>query len=422
MPCKAILLSSLIAAALLAGCEGELEDLLDSGGGSPSAESVAGSGSQDNAPVPSGPHLYCITNIGHTMVALSLETDTVLADTRRVLELDPVGPWFENGAGYYISRVAANGAGANALIEFDPRTLAELRRLNFPGNSNPTTMLALPGGGAAYVALRGSTFDNWASNGIAVVDLAGMRQTAFLNFNDAANFVGGAALTSLAGFAYDPGCATGSPCVYALVNNWRNTVRQGWLLVLEPAGGAAPTIRDAIPLGNSPVEPMLLDGPARRLWVVNNGGFVNATTDSGPGSLQVLDTGAFADGTPGNETLATLQIVAGCSPPPSPDPGCDPTGIFPFSAAQAWVTTFPDDVIRTVDLTGPLLDPLDLALPALTGPLTRTTAPAPALYAGMGGFSSSVLGRLDLATGALLATHDLQSGNGLVTCAEFTRP
>ena len=24
--------------------------------------------------------------------------------------------------------------------------------------------------------------------------------------------------------------------------------------------------------------------------------------------------------------------------------------------------------------------------------------------------------------GALLAIHDLQSGNGLVTCAEFTRP
>ena len=414
---SALLLGLLFA---LNGCEGEIEDLLDALSGDPGSSGVSGASGQHNAPVPAGAHLYCITNIGHTMVAYSLDNGEVLADTRRVLELDPVGPWFVDGAGFYISRVDGSGAGANALIRFDPRTLAEVARLNFPGNSNPASMLALPGSTTAYVALRGSTFDNFASSGLAVVDLSTMSQTAYLDFNDSENFVGGEALASLAGFVYDGACATGGDCVYALVNNWRNAVRAGWLLVLEPAGGAAPVITDAVALGDSPLHPMLLDEANGRLWVVNNGGYVNASSDSGAGTLQVLDTGGFADGRTGNETLATIQIESTCNPAPSPDTGCDPTGIFSFSAGEAWVTTYPDDVVRTVSLAGLSLNPLDASLPAVTGPLLVSTSTGE-LYAGMGGFAAGLLGRLSANTGELLDTYDLQSGNGPVQCAEFTQ-
>lgn len=362
---------------------------------------------QQNDPVPAGPHLYCITNIGHTMVALSLGEPAVLTETRRWLELDPAGPWFVGGAGYYISRVDSSGAGANALIAFDPQTLAETGRLNFPPNSNPSALLPLDGGGSAYVALRGSTFDNFATNGIAVVSLPDLVQTGYLDLNDQANQVAGQTLTSLVGFFSDDACGLGFSCIYAVADNWRNAVRQGWLLVLEPRGTGPPLIRDTVALGLNPRGTLLLDGQ-RELWVVNNGGF--AGFDGLPGTVQVLDTATFADGTAGNETVALLQI------------GGDPTGIYPFGPTRGWVTTYPDDAVRTVDLDGDTLQPPDAALPTVTGPLIATTAPGPRLFAGRNGFAAAMLAELDPATGALLAEHDLQSGNGPVSCAEYTLP
>ncbi|MCH7479139.1 MAG: hypothetical protein IIA14_13700 [SAR324 cluster bacterium] len=399
------LLPGLLLAGLLVACEDSLEDLLEDGGGTPEQTTVSSATVQQNAPVPSGPHLYCITNIGHTLVAFSLTQGVVLTETRRFLELDPVGPWFVAGRGYYISRVDGSGAGSNALIEFDPRTLLPLRRINFPPNSNPTTLLPLPGGTIAYVALRGSTFDNFASTGVAVVDLATMAQTAYLDFLQPANFVAGQALASPEAFLWHAGCALGVPCAYLVVNNWRNVVRPGWLLVLEPAGGQAPAIRDAIALGLNPQGEPLLDAQGE-LWVVNNGGFADFA--GAPGTIQVLDTALFGDGISGNETVAVLPI------------GGDPTGISAFSAAEGWINTYPASVIHRADLAANTLYPApEPALPRLSGPLISTPQ---GVFGGMGAFSAARLGSIDPATGALLADIPLQSGNGPVSCRAFTNP
>lgn len=404
----AIILPALL---LLSGCDDKLEELLESGGGRPRAERVSGSVPAGEAQVPAGPHLYCITNIGHTLAAFPLTTglddEGPAAIIRREVELDPVGPWFSARGGYYLSRVDGSGAGANALIAFDPQTLLETGRLNFPGNSNPAAMLILPDGESAYVALRGSTFDDFATNGLAVIELETLTQSAFLDLNDPANRAGGGVITSLGGLLYHHGCATGWPCVYGVADNWRNQVRQGWLLILEPRGLEAPLLLDAVGLGLNPRETLLLDGEGE-LWVVNNGGY--AEFGGRPGTLQLLDSAAFADGLEDNETVAVLDI------------GGDPTGIYSVAEGRGWVTSYPDGVMREVNLTENVLVERATALPALTGPLFPVTEPAPALYAGMGGFGAAQLGRIDPDTGELLAVYGLQSGNGPLSCAQHTLP
>jgi len=399
---------------LLGACEGDLERLLEQAEGRPAADGATDVVEQAPAAVPAGPHLYCITNLGKTIVAFSLERQQVLAATRRYLWPDPVGPWFADGTGFYLSRVASDGSGLNALVEFHPRTLVERRRLNFPPNSNPAALLVLPGETLAWVALKGSTFDNFATDGIAVVDLANLAQVAYLDLNDPAvyppGYTGGT-LTSLLALVWDDACALG-PCVYGVANNWRSGLRPGWLLVLEPTGAAAPVLRDAVPLGQSPVEGLFRE-PGGPLWVVNNGGF--ADFGGAPGSLQALDPAAFADGVAGNETLALLDAGSDPGFPP------DPTGVFAVSAGTAWLTSYPDDRVVPVDLAARALAP-DPALPRVTGPLVRTAAPAPALYGGLGGLGPARLGRIDPATGALLADHDLGAGAGTVGCAEYDVP
>ena len=416
---KPLLCIALLLPMVLSACDGNLESLLERLSGMPSEAGTTEDTPQTNDPVPAGPHLYCITNIGHSMVAYSLTGQEVLSGTKRLLELDPVGPWFIEGMGYYLSRVAAGGAGANALIEFDPETLAETRRLNFPGNSNPASMIHLPGTGLIWVALRGSTFDNFATNGLSVVELEGLSQTAFLDLNQPAYHQDGAALTFLTGFYHDSGCALGRPCVYGVVNNWRNNVRDSWLLVLEPNGVNLPIVHDFIRLGKMAQESLLMSGG--KLWVVNNGGFSNYSTESGPGNLMALDPATFADGTPGNEISATLAIETACNPPPSPDTGCDPTGLYPVGG-MGWLTTYPDQIVREIDLATPAVLPHTGSLPELTGPVFSTTSPAPGRYAGQGGYGTARLARLDPVSGAIIAEHDLTAGEGTITCAEYNRP
>jgi hypothetical protein len=398
----------------LVGCGG-VQDLLDQLAGKPAARDSSGSVTQAGVSVPSGPQLFCIANIGHTLAAFSLAERRVLPETRRYLDLDPVGPWFSGGYGYYLSRVETSGAGSNALIEFLPQSLAERRRLKFPVNSNPTALLLLPGHpGVAWVALRGSTFDNFATNAIAVVDLNAFTYTlAGLNALSGpggaiGTRVGGEALTSLAGFAADEACPTaaGGSCVYALVNNFNGTVREGWVLVLGEDGGGGPTLLDAVPVGRNPQDDMLLDGAAGRLWVVNNGGYPPGHQ---PGNLQALDT----------STWATVATVADGT---SPGGTVALVGIHAFDSATAWVTTYPADAVYTLPLSAPHVLDMAPGLPMLTGPLFHTTAPGAALYAGKGGYGPAHLAELDSASGALLADHDLQIGNGPVSCGEYLVP
>jgi hypothetical protein len=150
------------------------------------------------------------------------------------------------------------------------------------------------------------------------------------------------------------------------------------------------------------------------LWVVNNGGFIEA--GGTPGSLQALDPTRFADGIPGNETLAVIDTSTRADFPP------DPMGLYDVGGGLALLTTYPNDVVRTVRLAARDLLPFDPAFPRLTGPFYAASAPAPALFAATGGFGHAGLARLDPSTGAVLASHDLDSGNGGVTCAEHTVP
>jgi len=417
-----VLWSALLVA--LAGC------------GNPQQSATVGTIAQVSAPVPSGPHLYCITNVGHTLVAYSLALQQVLPETARYLDLDPVGPWFAGGAGYYLSRVETSGAGSNALIRFDPRTAVETGRLTYPANSNPNSLLLLPAphGGTAWVALRGSTFDNFATNGVSVVNLATLTDPAFCDLNaDTATCPRlvpdqGSAQTSLLGFRWDAACDSGNGCAYAIVNNFNGGVRNGRLLRLQPDAQGRPVLLDSVALGRNPMQDTVLDGDGE-LWVVNNGGYVHYGAGGQPGTLQVLDTNSAAalaadpdgDGLPG--TTVAIATPATCAALPRPDPGCDPTGIYwDGASASAWVTTYPDDVLRTAALAGNALQPLDSALPRVTGPFFPTAAPAPALYAGLGGLGLARLGRLDAATTALLGDQSLQAGQAPLSCTEFQVP
>lgn len=401
---KSFLLLALMAALslFLGGCGGTLEELLEDilNGGAPAADDISGGDEDIPQYVPDGTQLYCITNVGHALVVFNPETQTRFSDIQKSLELDPVGPWFSGGRGFYLSRVDTSGAGANALVEFDPRTLVEVNRLNFPPNSNPTTLQFLSGGAIAYVALRGSTFDNFATNGISVVSLGAgaLIQSAFLNLT---TFSGGT-MSSLVGFFRDDACPGG--CVYAVANNWQGMVRMSNLLVLAPAGLDAPLVTDIISLGDNAVGAMMLDAQGE-LWVVNNGGY--ADYGGGDGSLMVLDTSAFADGVAGNELITTLAL-----------PG-DPTAIYQTGPNRAWVTTYPDETLRTVLPDTNTLTAPDPALPATTGPFYETVS---GLFAGSGGYGNAFLSRLDPSTGAFISSHPLEAGNGSVSCTGHTLP
>jgi hypothetical protein len=416
----AVLLVVLLAVAALAAC------------GGPQRSDPVGTVPQVSDPVPSGPHLYCITNVGHTLTSYDLAARQVLPGTSRYLELDPVGPWFTGGAGYYISRVETSGAGANALIRFDPQSTAETGRLKFAQNSNPNSLLLLSGAhaGLAWVALRGSTFDSFATGGVSVVELATLGETAFCDLNaDTASCARlapapGLGLTSPLGFLWDAACNGNAGCAYLVVNNFNGAVRDGVLLVLAPDAQGVPTLLDSIPLGRNPMQDAVLDAN-RRLWVVNNGGYVHFGSGGQEGTLQVLDPDAFANGTPGDETLATLPLVNGaadCSTAPRPDPGCDPTGIYSLDGLRGWVTTYPDSVLRTVDLAAQALDALDGALPRVTGPFFPASQPTPALFAAQGGLGEAYLGELDPASSALLASQDLLAGRAPLSCTEYDLP
>lgn len=406
MPAGRVIIIALLPLFFLGSCGDFFENLLDQGTGTPKKSSITGEVEQPPVSIPSGPYLYCITNIGATLVPFSLTERRVLTEARRVLFSDPVGPWFVGARGYYISRVAGDGSGKNALIEFDPVTLNERRRLRFPPNSNPTTLLVLPDGNTVYVALRGSTFDNFATNGLSVVDLPSLEQVGYLDLNNLGIYPDGIAeiVTSVVGLTWDAGCMGGA-CAYAVANNFDGLIRNGWLLLLRPDGDGL-QLSKIIALGRNPQgEPMLeADGD---LWVVNNGGF--ASFSGLPGTLQVLTSGNFADGNAANDTWGVLAI------------GGDPTGIFPFSATTGWVTTFPDDAVRTVDLAANGLNP-GFAPVTATGPLFSTVSPSAALFAGLGGFGAARLGKLNTTTGTLEADYPLSSGNGTIGCAEYTVP
>ena len=405
--------------------------------GDPKQGDPVGTVAQSSDPVPSGPHLYCIVNVGQTLTTFSLDDRKVLPETARILDLDPVGPWFDDtsGDGFYLARVDGSGAGANALIKFDPKTTIELARLKFPPNSNPNQMLILPPThpGMAWVALKGATFDNFATNGLSVVNLSTMTDEAFCDLNAKTDTCDplapdqGGDLTSLLGFYWDAGGCGGAGCAYAVVGNFKGSVREGWLLVLSVDDDGKPVFQDAIRLGRNPRLEMVLDGEGE-LWVVNNGGYVHFGGDGAAGTLQVLDTSLFANGATGDRTPATISVAvdpASCDSPPTPDPGCDPTGIYSHQSPgglSAWVTTFPDDVLRTVNLTANALNVLDTELPEVTGPFFSAQKPTAALFAGLNGFGQARLGEIDPATGAKLAEYDLQAGQGPVSCAEFDTP
>jgi hypothetical protein len=402
----------LAALPLLAGCGG-VQDWLDELAGRPAATETQETVPQPSITVPAGPQLYCISNIGHTLVVFDLASRSVLPGTRRYLDLDPVGPWFSAGYGYYLSRVETSGAGSNALIEFFPKTAVERRRMKFPANSNPAALLALPSvPGKAWVALRGSTFDNFATNAIAVVDLAAWTYVlADLNSlsgpgGTIGTLVGGQTLTSLSSFVWDAACpaAGGAPCVYGLVNNFDGSVRDGWVLVLGMDGSGHPTLLDAIPVGRNPQEDLLLDGANGRLWVVNNGGYPPGHQ---AGTVQGLNTTDWT----------STDVPDGTS-----SGGAVLVGIHDFDGATAWVTTYPSDAVYAMSLTAPFTLNTAPGLPTLTGPLFHTTAPAAGLYAAKGGYGPAHLAELNPATGALLADHNLQSGNGPASCAAYTVP
>lgn len=397
----------------------------------PQQRDPVGTTPQRSAPVPAGPHLYCISNVGHTLLAVGLSPLAVLPETARYLELDPVGPWFAGGVGYYLSRVETSGAGANALIAFDPVTTAETGRLKFPANANPNSLLLLPGHpGLAWVALRGSTFDNFATDGIAVVELATLTQTAFCDLNaDTASCArlasaAGLGLTSPLGFRWDAGCGAAG-CAYTVVNNFDSAgVRDGLLLALEPDAQGRPTLRASAALGRNPLQDMVLDA-RRNLWVVNNGGFVHFDAQGRAGRLQALAVDDLAadpdgDGLPGRSVV--IESAATCAGAPRPDPGCDPTGIYSLDGQVGWLTTYPDDVLRRVELAGFALDAPDPALPRVTGPFFPVTEPAPALFAALGGLGLARLGRLDAATLALLDDLPLQAGAAPLSCSAYTVP
>ncbi len=397
-----------LSTVLLGGCDADLQKFLDGLTGKPKADSSSDTVSQDPLPIPPGQHLYCITNIGHTLVLYDLAANAANPNLQRYLDLDPVGPWFFGAHGYYISRVDTSGAGANALIEFDPKTALETRRLSLGVNTNPNSMLVLPGfGGVAWIAVRGSTFNSpYGPNGIGVVNLNTMSGT-IVSIPAGKN--------SLISFVWDAACPANSggtgPCVYALVNGFDGVIHPGTLLVYKPDGSGNPVLLDTIALGGAgvvpnPLEDMLLDGT--HLWIVNNGGY----TPGNAAVLQVLDTTKFKDSILNNETLAEIPT------------SLTATGVFHFDASTAWVTTYPSDVVKTVDLTSPFTfhaSPTPSVSP-FTGSVLNVTTPSTELFAGAGGFGAASLSQLDPTDGHLVASHALQAGNGTVSCGQFDTP
>ncbi len=398
-----------LCAFLWSGCDADLQKILNDVSGKPKASSASESVPQSPLPIPPGPHLYCITNVGHTLVLYDLTSDQAQTGLQRYLDLDPVGPWFSGGRGYYISRVDTSGNGSNALIEFFPQTAVETRRLGLGVNTNPNSMLVLPGfGGVAWIAIRGSTFNfPYGPDGIGVVSLVTMTG----NISPLSNFVpGGSALHSPISFVWDAACPArvaggGGPCAYAIVNGFDGILHNGTLLVLAPDGSGNPVWLDSIALGLNPIEDLFLDAARHQLWIVNNGGF----TGGSAGTLQVLDTAKFNDGISGNETVATIAA------------GFAPTGIFGFDANTGWVTTYPSDHVQSVDLGTQALN-ANPGLPNFTGSIVHTTTPSAQLFAGAGGFGAATLARLNPSNGQLIASNALQAGNGTVSCAEFITP
>jgi hypothetical protein len=400
----------------VAGCDGALQQALDDLAGKPKGGSSSSHTSQHPLDIPAGPHLYCITNIGHTLVLYDLATDQVQPQLQTYLDLDPVGPWFYGSHGYYISRVDTSGHGSNALIEFDPKTAVETRRLGLGVNTNPNTLFILPNGGSqAWIAIRGSTFNNpYGPDGIGVVDLNTMAGN-IIPLSSIPGLPNPGTLHSLISFVWDFTCPAngGSPCAYALVNGFDGTSHTGTLLVLKPDSQGNPVGLDSIPLGldgqhppvTNPLEDMLLDDTNHRLWVVNNGGFTPSTAT---GELQVLDTTLFGS-TSTHKTVTTVSA------------GFAPTGIFGFDVTTAWVTTYPSDKVLSVNLGTFALDTIP-GLPNFTGSVLTTSLSGTQLYAGAGGFGTAKLVRLDTSNGHLIAADSLQAGSGTVSCAQFTTP
>ena len=418
-PCRRLTLSIVLLLLLpgWSGCNGDLRQALDDLSGKPKAGGSSSTANPAALAIPAGSNLYCITNIGHTLVLYDPAANQVRPDLQRYLDLDPVGPWFSGASGYYISRVDTSGRGANALIEFDPKTALETRRLGLGINTNPNALLALPGyPDIAWIAVRGSTFNfPYGPDGIAVANLRTMTGQ-IVPLTGVAGLPNAASLHSLVSFLWDDSCPAraasgGGACVYALVNGFDGVLRAGTLLVLAPDAAGNPVWLDSVALGLNPLEDMFLDAARRRLWIVNNGGYAPPPPDPAApqGTLQVLDTTRFADGLAGNETLTTISA------------GFAPTGVFGFDANTAWVTTYPDDRVQSVDLGTYALN-ASPGLPNLTGAMLRLSGPAPRLFAGAGGFSAARLVQLDPTDGHLLGTSALLAGNGPVSCAAFTTP
>lgn len=399
------------------GCDADSQRALDDLSGKPKAAGAANTANPQALAIPAGPNLYCITNIGHTLVLYDLAANQARTDLQHYLDLDPVGPWFSRTSGYYISRVDTSGRGANALIEFDPKTALETRRLGLGINTNPNALLPLPGyQDVAWIAVRGSTFNSpYGPDGIAVVNL-GTMTGQIVALTDVAGLPNAANLHLLISFLWDDACPArstsgGGPCVYALVNGFDGALHAGTLLVLAPDAAGNPVWIDSVALGVNPLEDMFLDPVRRRLWIVNNGGYSPLPPDPAApqGTLQVLDATKLGDGIAGNETLATIPA------------GFAPSGIFGFDANTAWVTTYPADHVQSVDLGTYALN-ASPGLPDITGSMLRVTVPATRLFAGAGGFSTARLVQLDPTDGQLLATATLDAGDGPVSCAAFTTP
>lgn len=353
---------------------------------------------QDVETVNASRYLYCITNIGHTMTLFDLDQQTILADSQKQLELDPIGPWFYQDKGYYISRVASSGAGKNALFEFDPVTLEETDRLLFPPNSNPNSLLILPEYGLAYVILTGSTFDNWRNNGLAVIEFGPLQQVAYLDLNLEAHYQDGELVASLDGLLYDDQ----RDMVYAVATNYYFEIRTGWLLALSLDGSGLPQIADSVQLGVNPRGRMVLEDNGE-LWVINNGGFAEFSGEEG--SVQVVDVTKLNDGIEDNE-IKTQFVLGG-----------DPLGIYQINSSLAYVPTSPNDEVIAIDLQTNALAEAQGSLPKATGPFFNTAEGE--LFAGLGGFGQAMLGRYASDSGGLLQEFDLNAGQGQVECAQY---
>ena len=379
--------------------------------------SLGGEEGPQGAPAEDGIYLHCITNVGRTLLLFDAVARRALAEPRLTLAPDPVGPWFADGVGYYLSRVASDGSGHNALLRFDPRSLARAgTALPLAPLSNPSDMLILPGTSTAWIALRGSTFDGFATNGIAVVDLANWRA----HYVSLTSLTGDSSLTSLTDLLFNADC-DGAPCVYGLVNNWNGRVRQGFLLVLRFDAQGEPSLAAQIPLGRNPFRPWL-DAARGNLWVPNNGGYVQlcppaaSTCEGQAGSVWVLDGSRLARLEAEEDPV--LRRWDSASDPQFP---ADPQRIFGVGSDSVWILGYPEGTIFTVPS-----DPHSLALAQLlplqaTGPVVALPAEATAgeevLLVGLGGFGPASLGRLDPLTAEVVAHYELNAGGGEVHCS-----